>query len=299
MTATIVIVTKNRLSDLRVALTSAMTQRGSVEIIVVDDGSSDGTAAMVRDEFPGATLMHHEQSRGYIVRRNEAATAARGDVVFSIDDDAEFSSPDVVATTLSAFSDPRVGAVAIPFIEPNKSPAVFQQAPDATNIWVTDCFIGTAHALRRDRFLALSGYRTALVHQGEERDYCLRLLASGQVVRLGHGPHILHYESPRRDWSRMDYYGRRNDVLFAWHFVPMPQLVIHLAGTLINAVRSAIRAGRVRQMARGTVDGLRHILAHPGERRAVPAAVYRLHRLLKKQSPLPLTDIIDRLPTLA
>ena len=176
MLATIVITTKNRKEELRVALHSAFEQTGQLEVIVMDDGSTDGTAHMVRAEFPSAVLHHFNQSKGYIFRRNEGARLAQGDIIFSIDDDAEFSTPKVVEQTLMEFADPRIGAVAIPYIEPHKGNCLMQKAPDRQNAWITDRFIGTAHALRRDVFLKLGGYREHLVHQGEEGDYCIRML---------------------------------------------------------------------------------------------------------------------------
>jgi GT2 family glycosyltransferase len=293
--ATVVIVTKNRKDELRIAVQSAIAQSATPEIIVIDDGSDDGTEAMVQSQFPMVRIVRHATSRGYVVRRNEGARLAAGAVVFSIDDDAEFTSARTVAQTLSEFDDSRIGAVAVPFVEPNKSPQVLQQSPDAGR-WVTDCFIGTAHAVRRDLFVALGGYRERLVHQGEERDYCIRLLASGHVVRLGGADPIQHHESARRDFRRMDYYGRRNDVLFAWHYVPMPWLPGHMAGTMVNALRTAWRVGRGVDMLRGTVAGLIDTIGHRHERTAIAPAVYRLHRALKKQGPHAFDRIVPLLP---
>src|SRR5262245_46760837 len=183
--ATVVISTKNRRDDLRRALASVFAQTAPVDVLVMDDGSTDGTAEMVRHEFPSARLIRSDVSRGYIVRRNEAANVAETPYLFSIDDDAEFSSPDVVERTLTDFDDLRVGAVAIPYIEPHKGNRLLQCAPSPDAIWVTDAFVGTAHAVRRDVFLQLGGYRESLVHQGEERDFCIRMLACGPIVRLG------------------------------------------------------------------------------------------------------------------
>jgi len=298
-TATVAIVTKNRKDELQTAIRSALAQSASPEVIVVDDGSSDGTSEMVRRQFSPVKLIRYEESQGLIVRRNHAAAAASAPIIFSIDDDAEFTSARTVEQTLAEFDSPRIGAVAIPCIEPKKSNRVFQQAPDASDRWVTDCFIGTSHALRRDVFTKLGGYRARLVHQGEERDYCLRMLAAGLIVRLGSADPIHHYESPKRDFSRMDYYGRRNDVLFAWHYVPRALLLTHLAGTTINALRSAWQAGRAWNMTRGTSAGYADIFRFSSERAPVADSVYRLHRRLKKKSPLTLSSIEADLPRIA
>jgi hypothetical protein len=85
-----------------------------------------------------------------------------GDVIFSIDDDAEFSAPNVGEQTLRRFCHPRIAAIAIPYMEPHKSQNKFQNAPDIDGIWVTDSFRGTSYALKRDVFLRLGGYREQL-----------------------------------------------------------------------------------------------------------------------------------------
>ena len=298
MTATVVIVTKNRKDDLLVAVRSALSQTARPEVIVIDDGSTDGTAATLR-ECPGVRFVRHDDSRGYIVRRNEAARLASGDAVFSIDDDAAFTSPLTVEQTLREFDAPRIGAIAIPYIEPRKSSHQFQTAPDVRQPWITDSFIGTAHAVRRDVFLKVGGYQEALVHQGEEEDFCLRMLAAGYVVRLGTADPIHHYESPRRDFSRMDYYGRRNAILFAWHLVPLTVLPVHLAGVTINAIRTALRLRRGSAMWRGTFDGYLLAAAAFKRRTAVSWRTYRLHRQLRKRGPIDMTAAESRLPSLA
>src|SRR5262249_17822022 len=151
-------------------------------------------------------------------------------------------------------------AVAIPYIEPHKSQREFQRAPHANAIWLTDSFRGTAHALRREVFLALGGYRDRLIHQGEEMDFCIRLLNNGFVVRLGFGDAIIHNEFPTRDRHRMDYYGRRNDILFAWQNVPTPYLPVHLLATTFNGLMLALRQKIPYSMIRGTVSGYSDIL---------------------------------------
>ena len=167
MKATVVITSKNRRDDLRKAVQSAVDQTAQPQVLVIDDGSTDGTDEMIRAEFPQVELHRFEQSLGLIVQRNNGAQLATGDVIFSIDDDAIFSTPHIVAQTLLEFDNPRVGAVAMPFINVNKENVMFQRAPGDTGIFVPHDFIGTAHAILRSEFLLLGGYRNYLFHQGE------------------------------------------------------------------------------------------------------------------------------------
>ena len=295
--ATVVITTKNRKEDLRNAITSALSQSARPEVIVIDDGSSDGTSDMVHAEFPQARVYRVEVSLGLIRQRNRGAQLATGDVIFSIDDDAAFSSPHVVSQTLAEFDDPRVGAVAIPFVNVNQDPRVMQRAPEESGVFVTNTYIGTAHAVRRDLFNRLGGYRGHLIHQGEESDFCIRLLSAGYVVRLGRADVIHHFESPRRNLKRMDYYGRRNDVLFAWHNVPWPYFPIHLLATTVNGVRAGISVRRPIRMCWALICGWVACIKYARLRQPVPATVYRSYRKLKRSEATEISTLKSSLPS--
>jgi hypothetical protein len=134
---------------------------------------------------------------------------------------------------------------------------------------------------------------------GEEMDFCIRLLNSGYIVRLGFGDPIVHHEVPLRDWRRMDCYGRRNDIVFAWRNVPMPYLPAHLAATTFNGLICAIRTKRPSTMISGILSGYLDMCLNLHWRQPVSQSSYRLHRLLKKHGPRNLDDIEPLLPRLA
>lgn len=297
--ATVLITTKNRKEDLRGAIASALIQSAPVEVLVVDDGSTDGTSEMVRGEFPQVRLERFEQSGGYIIRRNLGAEMASTPYVFSIDDDAVFPSRLTVEQTLAEFTHSRVAAVAMPFINIRQDPTVIQKAPDTARIWLTQTYIGTAHALRRDIFLKLGGYRPYLIHQGEEGDFCTRLLNAGYVVRLGNADPIHHFESPRRDFRRMDFYGRRNDILYVWHNVPWLNFPVHMLATSANGVRAALRCGRPYHQLKGIVYGYFNCVKYGDKRQPVSGAAYRLTRRLRKNGPIPLDEVEGLLPPIS
>jgi GT2 family glycosyltransferase len=292
--ATVVITTKDRKDDLRRCLQSAVAQSEPAEILVIDDGSSDGTPAMLAGEFPRIRVVTHPTPLGYIRRRNEGAQLAAGRVIFSLDDDAAFSSPKTIAQTLDEFDAEAIGAVAIPVVDVNRGTNINQRTPDPGAVHLNGSFIGTAHAVRRDVFLQLGGYREALFHQGEERDFCIRMLAAGFVVRRGAADPIHHFESPRRDFWRMDHYGPRNAVLYAWQNVPLPYLLIHLPATVIGVLLWTLRPARLAARMAGVLDGLRQCFHH--ERQPVPARTYRLMRRLETEIPPPrLQDVAAEL----
>jgi glycosyltransferase involved in cell wall biosynthesis len=83
----VVIPAHNAARFLRETLVSAAEQTlAPYEIIVVDDGSTDGTAAVVLDFGPPARLVRQAQ-RGVSAARNTGITAAEGDLIAFLDAD--------------------------------------------------------------------------------------------------------------------------------------------------------------------------------------------------------------------
>ncbi|MBN2053656.1 glycosyltransferase family 2 protein [bacterium] len=70
------------------------------EVIVVDDGSTDGTAAILRSlaaELPAVKVVRNSPNRGYGFSLQRALAAATGDLVATIDSDGQFSIDDLDA----------------------------------------------------------------------------------------------------------------------------------------------------------------------------------------------------------
>jgi len=76
----IIIVNWNTRSILRDCLRSVYERAGDIkfEVILIDNASSDGSAEMVRTEFPNATLIVNDSNRGYAGAMNQGMKIAAG-----------------------------------------------------------------------------------------------------------------------------------------------------------------------------------------------------------------------------
>jgi GT2 family glycosyltransferase len=86
----IIIVSWNACELLRQALTCVYqtVQRSSYEVIVVDNNSAEPNVAMVRAEFPQATLIANGENIGFGRANNQAAALARGRYLLLLNPDA-------------------------------------------------------------------------------------------------------------------------------------------------------------------------------------------------------------------
>jgi len=84
-----VIVNWNRKELLRACLNSVKRQEGvSFETIVVDNGSTDGSADMAESQF-GAEVIRNRENRGFCAANNLAIRTARGEFIALLNNDAE------------------------------------------------------------------------------------------------------------------------------------------------------------------------------------------------------------------
>jgi glycosyltransferase involved in cell wall biosynthesis len=279
--ASVVITSKNRVEELVKAVSSACDQYGEIEVLVIDDGSYDGTAERIARDFPTVRVFRSEHSRGLIVQRNFAAKAARGEVIFSLDDDAIFTSERTVELTLADFADPRVGVVAMPVVD-RPDPTVRQLAPADSGIFETFPFVGRAYAIRRLTFLSLGGYHGYYFQQGEESDLAIRLLERGLIVRLGRTPPIEHLPSPTRSHARIAFYRSRNDMLYAMLNVPTRRIPDLLVRRIVRNFQEAFRTAQVRATTAGFLAGAREAIARRDERDPVSLSTYSRSRLLAR-----------------
>src|SRR6516165_7897845 len=85
----VIIVNWNTCDLLRQCLLSVFTPTPSIdfEVIVVDNGSTDGSVEMVRREFGQVKILANEENRGFAAANNQAIAIANGRYILLLNSD--------------------------------------------------------------------------------------------------------------------------------------------------------------------------------------------------------------------
>jgi glycosyltransferase involved in cell wall biosynthesis len=111
---TAVVPTYNRAADVRLAVGSAVSQTypaDRLEIVVVDDGGTDGTGEVLSREFGARVRYLRKPNGGVSAARNHGMAAARGELLALLDDDDEWLPTKIARQVEVLSARPEVGMV--------------------------------------------------------------------------------------------------------------------------------------------------------------------------------------------
>lgn len=119
MGRSIIIVSWNGRLYLGACLDAALAQIDTGdELIVVDNGSTDGSAALVRERYPDVRLIERERNQGYAGGANLGLRTARGQSLFLLNQDVVLQDGALAAMS-EALRDPAVGVVGCKVLYPD------------------------------------------------------------------------------------------------------------------------------------------------------------------------------------
>jgi GT2 family glycosyltransferase len=280
---TVVIATRNRCEALARTLRRLGELSPAPPVIVVDNGSDDGTAQAVRERFPAVRVLALRQNLG-ATARNLGVQAARMPYVAFSDDDSWWAPGALERAAAVLDRHPRLALMAAKTLvgpEGQTDPVTALMAdsplPPARGAPGPSVlgFLACAVVLRREAFLQVGGFSPVLFLFGEETLLAYDLAAAGwQLCYLDDVIAHHHPSASRPDPRRRLSIQWRNALLTAWMRRPVPVAARSARALALASLRDpAARAALVGVLAR-----LPTALAH---RAPLPAPLERQVRLLE------------------
>jgi GT2 family glycosyltransferase len=212
--ASVIVLTWNGVGYVEKCLTAVFSQDyPALEVIVVDNGSTDGTADLVAERFPQVRLIRNGRNLGFATGNNMGLQAASGDLLVLLNQDTEAQAGFLQALA-GTFDDPGVGVVGCKLLYPDgtiqhaggylygpraETGHVGRHAPDDGRFdQVADADFVTAAALSINRACL---ERVGFLDEGfepayyEDVDWCYRARTAGFRVVYQPGAVVIHHES--------------------------------------------------------------------------------------------------------
>ncbi|MFB6345488.1 MAG: glycosyltransferase family 2 protein [bacterium] len=257
----VLVITHNRKEELEQCLKSVRRQNyPAVEIIVVDNNSTDGTATMIREQFSEVEYVGLEENRG-IEARNFGADQAQGDVIVTLDDDSELPSRDVLDRIVEIFrrnSDLGAAGFRIIDAEGEEEPwFVWPYEGDGRNGYKSPTFLTCGAAIRPEMFERTGGFWGPYFIYVEERDFATRIIASGSEIRYFPSITVIHHRSGTgRGQGRFLYYVTRNTIWYIWRNFPLFHAIGKTIGQLFKQGWRSFRKGGLGLYFKGIFDAI-------------------------------------------
>jgi N-acetylglucosaminyl-diphospho-decaprenol L-rhamnosyltransferase len=265
-------------------LRSLRKQRPPLEVIIVDNGSADGSVDEAQDRFPDVNVVCPGHNVGFAGGGNAGAAQASGEFLLFLNPDVRLGNGCVEAL-VRAMDDPRVGVI---------GPVIYLETSDVLEYGCTidvlghpvglrspaaPLFVpGCALMTRSDLFGRLGGFDGRMFMFMEDIDYCWRALLSGSDIRVvtnGTASHVGGAVTPggylthgRLATTRFRIVLRERNTLrmlvkcYGW---PSAALAGFAHASFTGASALALWAVGHSETARGLVRGLTWNAAHLGE----------------------------------
>lgn len=221
----------------------------SYEVIVVDNASADGSAAMVRDEFPRVKLVENKENHWYSGGNNDGLKRARGRAIAFCNADSSVTNsalghlvrwinehPGVVAIeprqvsddghtepTGSLLNEPLTDAIELTFLHRWFSQLSVlrrfrQRSQDRRKNWRTQMISGAFLIARTDAVRSVGGFDERLKLYYTDTDLCRKLMNIGQIWHIGEIKvrHSLSQSTSQLSWWARSGIYARDALVYYW-----------------------------------------------------------------------------------
>ena len=267
----VVVITHQRREELLLAVERLLALPERPRVVVVDNGSTDGTADAVRARFPEVTLVANPENLGAVGRNVGVALLDTPYVAFC-DDDTWWDPGSLSAAADVLDRHPRLAVVtARILVEPGgtEDPVVaeLRDSPVRGADWLPGpalgSFLAGASVVRRTAFLEVGGFSERLWLGGEEELMAGDLAAAGWELCYLPALTVHHQASRARNPHLRRRHGIRNTLWTTWLRRPLRPALRRTGHLLRTVPRDRVTARALLEAAAGIPWVLR-------ERRVLP-----------------------------
>lgn len=272
------------------AMLEAVSTTPGVEVIVVDNASSDDSVAVIRRDFPSVRVIENEQNAGFAVAVNKAARVASGEFILLLNPDARIARDQVEKCLSELDAQPNVAVLAPHLVQPvgrlrtmeaGRDPNVWRmfthyaglsraarRIPALEGMYLLDGHVqatrqvswvsGACMFVRREVWRELGGLTERWFMYAEDVDFCLRARDAGfDVVLLmgATGEHVMGGSSKLPTESRVPSSAWLINLFDLYKLRHRPSLVRSWAWRSVAALGMRSRAAAYRVKARSSPAG--------------------------------------------
>lgn len=218
--------TRQLLDDCLASIAAAHAPRDGVEVIVVDNASTDGSPALVRERYPHVRLIANTENAGFAAANNRGAAVATGRLLLFLNSDTQLSRDALVRPVEYMLAHPEVGALTVKLVLPDgrrdpdnhrgfptpwtalchfsgldrvfpHSPLFnnyFQSYKDFDRVHQIDVAAGSYLMMPADLFRRLGAWDERYFFYGEDIDLCYRIAQAGYAIVYYPEVQVMHYK---------------------------------------------------------------------------------------------------------
>jgi GT2 family glycosyltransferase len=288
----VVILSYNNKQFLRMSVTKALELNWpELEVIVVDNASSDGSPDMIEAEFRDRIRLIRRKHNSPTAGRNEGFNAANGKYILSIDNDIVLTDRNTVNKAVALFDQfSKVALLAFRIGSPDDSeeilrehwwyPVRMEQGKD--RFFLTDFFSEGAVFFRADAIKSIGGYDEVFFQYHEGDDLALRLTRDG--YNMLYCPNLSCVELRRRGFyhTRRARVGLRNKIWMAWKHYPFWRGFQYVLGRIAISAYRSVRFGWFDYFLKALIDGTFAPLAIRTQRQPLRKEVWQRIRQIER-----------------
>lgn len=218
--------TRQLLDDCLASLLAAEQPPNRVEILVVDNASSDGSQEMVQEKYPTVRLIASEVNRGFSAANNLGTAVSNGRFILFLNSDTRVDAKSLSEPVEYLANHPEVGALTVRLIYPNgeRDPdnhrgfptpwnaichfsglsklfpnkprfnGYFQSYQNMNETHAVDVIAGSYMLMPLSLCRELGGWDETYFFYGEDIDFCYRIRQAGCQIMYYPHVEVLHYK---------------------------------------------------------------------------------------------------------